>query len=164
MKVPVVILTLGIFFSCIFAQSTSFTTHLPEQNQATVSPEKGNQSTLCINKQNGLYIGGCRWFYRCKDGKTVNISCPHDLVVNKLYMYCDYLDKVDPPCGTAPNCTGLWDGNYPDYSRSCKFYYSCLRDKFHGYVKCPASLFFDPTKEACDWPNLIAPPCGTKGV
>lgn len=44
---------------------------------------------LCIGKINGLYIGGCTWFYRCKDEETEHVPCPVGLVVNKQHMYCD---------------------------------------------------------------------------
>lgn len=44
---------------------------------------------LCIGKINGLYIGGCTWFYRCKDEQTEHVPCPVGLVVNEQHMYCD---------------------------------------------------------------------------
>ena len=48
-----------------------------------------NETLLCVGKKNGLYIGGCTSFYRCKDEETEHVPCPVDLVVNELYMYCD---------------------------------------------------------------------------
>jgi len=41
---------------------------------------------------------------------------------------------------------------------NCMEYFHCV----HGVpimMKCPDNLFWDPSKEICNWPDLIDPPC-----
>ncbi|XP_025091511.1 uncharacterized protein LOC112562445 [Pomacea canaliculata] len=115
----------------------------------------------CTGLDDGLYIGDCTHFYRCENETTRMLPCPGKLVVNEKQMWCDYKSLVKPPCGTAPNCTGIIDGNYPDFSSRCQQFYTCLHEEFYGYTKCAASLIFNPEKNNCDWPFLVKPPCGT---
>ncbi|KAL8604602.1 hypothetical protein ACOMHN_013382 [Nucella lapillus] len=115
----------------------------------------------CSAAADGLYIGDCTHFYRCDNQTTRMLPCPANLVVNELQMWCDYKDMVQPPCGTAPNCSGIIDGNYADYSSRCQQYYTCHHGLFYGFTKCAANLIFNPEKNTCDWPFLVKPPCGT---
>ncbi|XP_046333103.2 uncharacterized protein LOC124115963 [Haliotis rufescens] len=114
----------------------------------------------CEDLEDGMYISDCTTFYRCVNETTEYLPCPSNLVANEKHMWCDYKDLVKPPCGTAPNCTGM-DGNYPDYARKCQYYFTCLHDDFYGYTRCAANLLFNPEKNNCDWPWLVKPPCGT---
>nr|KAG5690942.1 hypothetical protein BaRGS_034328 [Batillaria attramentaria] len=115
----------------------------------------------CTGLDDGLYIGDCTHFYRCDNETTRMLPCPGNLVVNEKQMWCDYKDLVKPPCGTAPNCTGIIDGKYPDYKSRCQQFYTCLHEDFYGYTKCAANLIFNPEKDNCDWPFLVKPPCGS---
>ncbi|XP_046543542.1 uncharacterized protein LOC124253761 [Haliotis rubra] len=114
----------------------------------------------CEDLEDGMYISDCTTFYRCVNETTEYLPCPNNLVANEKQMWCDYKDLVKPPCGTAPNCTGM-DGNYPDYARKCQYYFTCLHDDFYGYTRCAANLLFNPEKNNCDWPWLVKAPCGT---
>ncbi|KAK6192446.1 hypothetical protein SNE40_003912 [Patella caerulea] len=142
-----------ILFVCVFAVLAQFKRGKPRRKS-----EKPKWN--CTDIEDGLYIGDCLNFYRCQNETTRHLPCPGDLVVNEKQMWCDYKDLVAPPCGTAPNCTGIIDGNYPDYSRRCQYYYTCLHNDFYGFTKCAANLLYNPEKNNCDWAFLVKPPCG----
>ena len=61
------------------------------------------------------------------------------LLFNPTYCGPFSKDLVKPPCGTAPNCTGIINGNYPDYGSRCQQYFTCQHEEFYGYTKCAAS-------------------------
>ncbi|XP_071093807.1 protein obstructor-E-like [Haliotis cracherodii] len=114
----------------------------------------------CTTLNDGVYEKSCRSFTVCHGGKAEVKFCDNGLVFNAKTVSCDSPSAVEPPCGRSRDCTGKDDGVYVD--DGCRSYYTCMGEVFFGHDLCPESLVFNQELKTCDWPNHVAPPCGSK--
>merc|ERR1712136_293228 len=60
----------------------------------------------------------------------------------------------------APKCPDVYDGTevYLRSKSNCEEYFQCV----HGspvLMQCPDGLYWDQSKEICNWPDQVSPPC-----
>jgi len=60
----------------------------------------------------------------------------------------------------APKCPDVYDGTevYLRSKSNCEEYFHCV----HGtpvLMQCPDGLYWDQSKEICNWPDQVSPPC-----
>ena len=64
---------------------------------------------------------------------------------------------------TGKTCPEVWDGTdvfFPSKS-NCEEYFQCV----HGVpvlMHCPDGLYWDQSKQICNWPDDVSPPCTGK--
>ncbi|XP_069136233.1 peritrophin-48-like [Argopecten irradians] len=113
----------------------------------------------CTGKANGNYEITCKSYIECSNGvKTVH-NCTGDQMYNMTSKQCD---GPSPPCNIKRDCKNLPDKLYPDMETKCKSYYTCHKGDFLGHNFCSPGLVFDELNQRCNWPEEVAPPCGTK--
>uniref|UniRef100_K1QTD2 Uncharacterized protein n=2 Tax=Magallana gigas TaxID=29159 RepID=K1QTD2_MAGGI len=85
--------------------------------------------------------------------------------VNRDYFcHGDVPSRVPAPCGMWQDCTLLADKRYADITRNCTSYYTCHGGTYFGHNFCNPGVVFDEVMQICNWPQNVAPPCGTRGT
>ncbi|XP_061170122.1 uncharacterized protein LOC133179362 [Saccostrea echinata] len=122
----------------------------------------------CIGKSNGVYEVGCRSYVVCHNQRGVIHNCPDPPATNTVFnsrtKTCDQPSNVPAPCGEWRDCTGKTDKRYPDLFNNCKSYYTCHGGVYFGHNFCSPGVVFDESMQNCNWPQNVAPPCGTWGT
>ncbi|XP_046555015.1 chondroitin proteoglycan 2-like [Haliotis rubra] len=115
----------------------------------------------CTGRPDGIYEYSCFYFVMCSQGVAVEIRCNITDVFDPDAMKCVTPGVGYWPCNDAEDCSTKPDSRYPDLASGCKTYYTCHNGFFYGHNYCPQGLVFDPINQLCNWPNNVAPPCGT---
>ncbi|XP_022327322.1 chitin-binding domain protein cbd-1-like [Crassostrea virginica] len=122
----------------------------------------------CIGKSDGVYEIGCRSYVICHNQHGTIHNCPDPPATNTVYSSvtkaCDNPNNVPAPCGHWQDCSLLADRRYADTNNHCHSYYTCHKGTYFGHNFCNPGLVFDETMQICNWPQNVAPPCGTRGT
>ncbi|XP_078700242.1 chondroitin proteoglycan 2-like isoform X2 [Branchiostoma floridae x Branchiostoma belcheri] len=156
------------------------------QRMVTEAPEP----FTCEDRAPGLYADllNCSMYWECVVGHPAyNRPCaPDGLVFNSLLGVCDWPYNVVGTCGTRSSrsrrdatedsgdestvetvsevfsCEGKEEGLYSD-PKNCSMYYECVLGHPVYHRACaPGGPVFDEQDQMCDWPENVAPPCGTQ--
>lgn len=115
----------------------------------------------CTDLPDGVHGWGCRGYTLCEGGEGTHVDCIFPEVFNEDIMACDDYLNVAPPCGVWSDCSGLDDGLYADLTLNCTAYYTCQDEIFLGHNPCSPGTVFNEELQVCDFPENVAPPCGT---
>ncbi|GMT32689.1 hypothetical protein PFISCL1PPCAC_23986, partial [Pristionchus fissidentatus] len=135
---------------------------------------------FCAGKIDGFYGAACQnFFYSCQTESTYKMTCTEGLFFDIESKQCDYRENIvacggkkieviaptaspalDRPVSTENFCFGKIDGFYGVGCSS--FFYSCQEGSTYK-MSCPAGLYYDITRKACDRKDEIAV-CGAQTV
>nr|XP_022328094.1 uncharacterized protein LOC111127283 [Crassostrea virginica] len=122
----------------------------------------------CYKHGDGAYSHNCRTYILCHNNHGTLHYCPNppatDTVFDARTGRCDNPNNVPPPCGMWQDCSVLGDRRYADISTNCTSYYTCHKGTYFGHNFCDKGVVFDETMQLCNWPQNVAPPCGTWGI
>ncbi|KAK3699358.1 hypothetical protein RRG08_056495 [Elysia crispata] len=122
-------------------------------------------TVLCMNctgQPDGNYEIGCRSYTICACGKQNIVSCESGMAYNTDTGKCDDMNNIPLPCGVMKDCSALDNNRHADTDNNCRSYYTCNGGIFVGHNFCPANLVFNEENQACDYPDNVRAPCGTK--
>lgn len=130
----------------------------------------------------------CNKYYVCANGKPVSLRCPANLLYNPHKEICDWPENVECSEIVNPEIQDSEDGDSGDVNigggnndpslapiicadeksdgvfvahEICTKFYTCSNGKPVA-LSCPASLFFNTSKDECDWPQNVD--CGNRRV
>nr|XP_011455792.2 uncharacterized protein LOC105348165 [Crassostrea gigas] len=122
----------------------------------------------CFGKVDGVYEVACRSYVICRNQHGTIHNCPDPPATNTVFnsntKACDDPARVPAPCGMWQDCTLLADKRYADITRNCTSYYTCHGGTYFGHNFCNPGVVFDEVMQICNWPQNVAPPCGTRGT
>ncbi|KAK3591501.1 hypothetical protein CHS0354_031608 [Potamilus streckersoni] len=118
----------------------------------------------CTTLADGDYEIGCKNYATCANGQLLIHECGVGLVYNRNTHKCDDPRNVPPPCNEANHCSTQPDGRYAIVHSpvNCTSYYTCMGGRLLGVNLCTPGTVFNNLLQTCDWPDDVAPPCGTK--
>lgn len=103
---------------------------------------------------NGKFIfpGNCKKYVECINGIAFITECPKGHTFDRLRLFCVASGSGCGEWEKSPVCTTL-NGLFPKEGDCTKFYH-CSNGI--AYLKtCPASLYFNPYLQVCDWPRNV---------
>ncbi|XP_048257094.1 chitin-binding domain protein cbd-1-like isoform X3 [Haliotis rufescens] len=117
----------------------------------------------CTTNGDGVFEKGCRAFVTCVGGVATVTECQGNEVFDDKTKKCADPNTLTNLCSQSKDCSTRADSKYADQNTHCSTYYTCNGGTYFGHNYCPGGTVFNEVLQACDWPNDVAPPCGTKG-
>ncbi|CAG5116874.1 unnamed protein product, partial [Candidula unifasciata] len=117
--------------------------------------------TECNGQNEGKIVDrGCWGYAKCVNGEVVVTSCPSGSVFDVVSRKCVEREGRTENCGL---CDGKSDGVYADLLDDCNTFFTCNSGQAGELQSCLFKMVYDEATLKCNIPDLVRPPCGTRG-
>ncbi|KAF9422502.1 hypothetical protein HW555_001900 [Spodoptera exigua] len=173
-------------------ESISSNDEIDDSDEITANDEENVEAICANKNSEGMIVPHekCNHYYKCQKNIPVDFDCPDNLNFDINKKMCDWPQNVD--CGERITSDSESDAesynpqaefgqhghqNEPVNVRAicsaegsddtliaheyCNQFYKCRAGQAIT-LTCPGKLFYNPTKEFCDWPNFVD--CGDRIV
>ncbi|XP_035447318.2 chondroitin proteoglycan 2 [Spodoptera frugiperda] len=161
-----------------------------DDNEIPASDEENAVGVCANDNSEGVVVSHekCSHYYKCKRHTPVDFNCPDRLYFNANKKICDWPENVDcgerityendndgegytpraefgqhqsEPVSVRAVCSAEGSDDTLIAHEYCNQFYKC-RDGQPITLTCPGNLYYNPSKEFCDWSSFVD--CGDRIV